>query len=71
MKIKPYQYKVTVIIMIVIVTSSNLTAQEFIARKERKLFTSTDITIKGFQGRVAYDFYTAKGNCIGFSLAQL
>jgi hypothetical protein len=49
----------------------NIQAQQFEFKEENRIYTSTDVTFKGLQGRVAYDFYTSEGNCFGFSIAQV
>ena len=47
------------------------TAQEIKPKKDNRLFTSIDLTVFGPQGSLAYDFYTNKGRCFGFSISQL
>jgi hypothetical protein len=63
--------KISFSLLIILSVKSNLKAQEDEVKKERKIYTSTDLTIYGLQGRLAYDFYTAKGNCFGVSGSQI
>jgi hypothetical protein len=63
--------KIVLILIIICSIKSNMKAQEIPYKKESRIYTSTDVTFNGLQGRIAYDFYTAKGNCLGFSIAQL
>ena len=63
--------KISFSLLIILSVKSNLKAQEDEVKKERKIYTSTDLTIYGLQGRLAYDFYTAKGNCFGVSVSQI
>ncbi len=63
--------KIVLVLIIIHSIKSNVKAQETPLKKESRIITSTDVTFYGLQGRIAYDFYTAKGNCLGFSIAQL
>lgn len=45
-------------------------AQEIKTKKDNRIYTSIDYTIFGPQGSLAYDFYTLKGRCFGFSVSQ-
>lgn len=57
--------------LVICATGNCLKAQDTILLKESRIYTSADMAIGGPQCRVAYDFYTIKGNCFGFSIAQL
>jgi len=63
--------KIVLSVIIMYGININVIAQEIAVKKESRVYTSTDITANGLQGRVAYDFFTNKGNCLGFSIAQL
>lgn len=63
--------KFGVSLLILLCIKSNLKAQENSVDKKRRVYTSTDLTFQGLQGRLAYDFYTKNENCFGFSIAQL
>ena len=63
--------KISFSLLIILSVKSNLKAQEDEVKKERKIYTSTDLTIYGLQGRLAYDLYTTRGNCFGVSVSQI
>lgn len=63
--------KTSVTLFVILSAKFNLMAKEFEVKKQNKVYSSTDVTILGIQGRLAYDFYTAKGHCFGVSISQL
>lgn len=62
--------KNSIIIIALIVLHTEIKAQEIKNKKDNRLYTSIDLTVFGPQGSLAYDFYTKKGRCFGFSVSQ-
>jgi hypothetical protein len=58
------------IIIIFLIFHFEIKAQEIKSKKDNRIYTSIDYTIFGPQGSLAYDFYTLKGRCFGFSVSQ-
>jgi hypothetical protein len=58
-------------LMMLLFISINGHAQPINAKKDNRIYTSIDLTQYGRQYRIAYDFYTKKNKCIGFSIAQV
>jgi hypothetical protein len=62
--------KNSIIIFTLIIFHAEIKAQEIKNKKDNRLYTSIDLTIFGPQVSLAYDFYTDKGRCFGFSVSQ-
>lgn len=63
--------KIGLILLVSTATNSKIIAQEINKNRDNRVYSSLDLTVYGWQGRLAYDFYTKKGNCLGISVAQV
>jgi len=59
-----------ILLVLLINIHQDTNGQTYYSNRDNRIFTSVDLTFLGPQVSLAYDFYTKKERCFGFSISQ-